>query len=100
MTTPDPTRARLRRQIAYIIENEGCERFSFYGMRNILTQVLVSSALPVTSHTSNTSKYRSEANRKASKTVFGEGGTSTGNGNSSATFRLLAEFAVINFKFP
>ena len=42
---PDTTRARLPRQIAYIIGNEGCERFSFYGMRNILTQFLVSSAL-------------------------------------------------------
>ena len=42
---PAATRARLPRQIAYIIGNEGCERFSFYGMRNILTQFLVSSAL-------------------------------------------------------
>ena len=41
----DKTRPRLPRQIAYIIGNEGCERFSFYGMRNILTQFLVSSAL-------------------------------------------------------
>ncbi len=36
---------RMPGQIAYIIGNEGCERFSFYGMRNILTQFLVSSAL-------------------------------------------------------
>lgn len=36
---------KLPRQIAYIIGNEGCERFSFYGMRNILTQFLVSSTL-------------------------------------------------------
>ena len=42
---PATTRARLPRQIAYIIGNEGCERFSFYGMRNVLTQFLVSSAL-------------------------------------------------------
>jgi POT family proton-dependent oligopeptide transporter len=42
---PESTRPRLPRQIAYIIGNEGCERFSFYGMRNILTQFLVSSAL-------------------------------------------------------
>ncbi len=28
-------------QIAYIIGNEGCERFSFYGMRNILTIFMV-----------------------------------------------------------
>jgi POT family proton-dependent oligopeptide transporter len=42
---PDAPRARWPRQVAYIIGNEGCERFSFYGMRNILTQFLVSSAL-------------------------------------------------------
>jgi proton-dependent oligopeptide transporter, POT family len=36
------------RQIPYIIGNEGCERFSFYGMRNILTQFLVSSTLLAT----------------------------------------------------
>jgi POT family proton-dependent oligopeptide transporter len=40
-----PAAARLPPQIPYIIGNEGCERFSFYGMRNILTQFLVSSAL-------------------------------------------------------
>ncbi len=38
MSTPDPT--RLPRQIPYIIASEGCERFSFYGMRNILTTFL------------------------------------------------------------
>src|SRR3984893_17558705 len=43
-TLPDP-KAPIPRQIGYIIGNEGCERFSFYGMRNILTQFLVSSAL-------------------------------------------------------
>ncbi len=37
--------ARLPRQIPYIIGNEICERFSFYGMRNILTPFLVSSLL-------------------------------------------------------
>jgi len=36
---------RLPRQIPYIIGNEACERFSFYGMRNILTPFLVSSLL-------------------------------------------------------
>src|SRR3979411_2818626 len=41
---PDP-KAPIPRQIRYIIGNEGCERFSFYGMRNILTQFLVSSSL-------------------------------------------------------
>ena len=41
---PDP-HAPVPRQIRYIIGNEGCERFSFYGMRNILTVFLVSSLL-------------------------------------------------------
>ncbi|MDQ6860932.1 MAG: oligopeptide:H+ symporter [Verrucomicrobiota bacterium] len=41
---PDPN-AAIPRQIRYIIGNEGCERFSFYGMRNILTMFLVSSLL-------------------------------------------------------
>ncbi len=35
----------IPKQIAYIIGNEGCERFSFYGMRNILTVFLISSLL-------------------------------------------------------
>lgn len=38
-------RARFPRQIPYIIGNEGCERFSFYGMRNILVQFLITSTL-------------------------------------------------------
>ena len=41
---PDP-KARLPRQVPYIMGNEACERFSFYGMRNILTPFLVSSLL-------------------------------------------------------
>src|SRR4029078_11887319 len=40
----DPS-APIPKQIRYIIGNEGCERFSFYGMRNILTVFLVSSLL-------------------------------------------------------
>lgn len=38
-------KAKIPRQIAFIIGNEACERFSFYGMRNILTQFLVSSSI-------------------------------------------------------
>jgi proton-dependent oligopeptide transporter, POT family len=37
--------ARMPPQVPYIIGNEGCERFSFYGMRNILTVFLISSLL-------------------------------------------------------
>jgi POT family proton-dependent oligopeptide transporter len=44
-SSPAPLRPRLPRQIAYIIGNEGCERFSFYGMRNILTPFLVTSSI-------------------------------------------------------
>src|SRR5687768_16388761 len=52
MTEPASATARaavpdapLPRQIPYIIGNEACERFSFYGMRNILTPFLVSTLL-------------------------------------------------------
>ncbi|MGE8289824.1 MAG: MFS transporter, partial [Stenotrophomonas sp.] len=49
MTTSHPAAAtpkgRMPRQIPYIIGNEGCERFSFYGMRNILVQFLITSTL-------------------------------------------------------
>jgi proton-dependent oligopeptide transporter, POT family len=37
--------AKLPRQIPYIIGNEACERFSFYGMRNILVQFLIGSTI-------------------------------------------------------
>ena len=43
MSAPDP--ARLPPQVPYIIGNEACERFSFYGMRNILVQFLISSVI-------------------------------------------------------
>lgn len=36
---------KMPRQIPFIIANEGCERFSFYGMRNILTMFLMTSLL-------------------------------------------------------
>ena len=42
---PAAAAARLPRQVPYIIGNEICERFSFYGMRNILTPFLVSTLL-------------------------------------------------------
>ena len=35
--------SQMPKQIPYIIGNEGCERFSFYGMRNILTSFLITS---------------------------------------------------------
>jgi POT family proton-dependent oligopeptide transporter len=39
------TPATLPKQIPYIIGNEACERFSFYGMRNILVTFLTGSVL-------------------------------------------------------
>ena len=60
VAVPDP-KAPIPRQIPYIIGNEGCERFSFYGMRNILTVFLVTSLLA----------YLPEAERAgAAKDVF------------------------------
>lgn len=43
--TPPNIDARIPRQIPYIIGNEACERFGFYGMRNILTPFLIGSLL-------------------------------------------------------
>ncbi|HVJ38314.1 MAG TPA: oligopeptide:H+ symporter [Stenotrophomonas sp.] len=48
MTTSAPAAtatARMPRQLPFIIGNEACERFSFYGMRNILVQFLITSLL-------------------------------------------------------
>ncbi len=57
---PEP-KTPIPAQIPFIIGNEGCERFSFYGMRNILTVFLVSSLLT----------YLPEADRAgAAKNVF------------------------------
>jgi POT family proton-dependent oligopeptide transporter len=68
VTNPNPP--RLPRQIAYIIGNEGCERFSFYGMRNILTQFLVSSSLLVALSELITEAEREAAAKIAAKEVF------------------------------
>jgi POT family proton-dependent oligopeptide transporter len=43
--TDKPDQAKMPSQIPYIIASEGCERFSFYGMRNILTSFLITSLL-------------------------------------------------------
>lgn len=40
-----PAPGRLPRKIPYIIGNEGCERFGFCGMRNILAPLLIGSTL-------------------------------------------------------
>ncbi len=37
---PPPSTAKMPGQIPFIIGNEACERFSFYGMRNVLTDFL------------------------------------------------------------
>jgi len=44
-TTAATAPARMPRQLPFIIGNEACERFSFYGMRNILVQFLITSLL-------------------------------------------------------
>lgn len=42
---PHTSPAKMPRQIPYILGNEACERFSFYGMRNILSYFLTTSLL-------------------------------------------------------
>ena len=42
---PAGAAGRMPPQVPFIIGNEACERFSFYGMRNILTPFLVTSLL-------------------------------------------------------
>ena len=44
-TAPADSQGKMPRQIAFIIGNEAAERFSFYGMRNILTAFLVGTLL-------------------------------------------------------
>lgn len=41
MSVSPPATSGWPRQLPYIIANEACERFSFYGMRNILTPFLM-----------------------------------------------------------
>jgi POT family proton-dependent oligopeptide transporter len=60
-------RAQLPRQIAYIIGNEGCERFSFYGMRNILTDFLAYYSVLLFTATAVVSRAEREG---AAKEVF------------------------------
>ncbi|HWT14609.1 MAG TPA: oligopeptide:H+ symporter, partial [Patescibacteria group bacterium] len=45
MSTASPASGKMPSQIKYIVGNEACERFSFYGMRNILVPFLISSVL-------------------------------------------------------
>jgi POT family proton-dependent oligopeptide transporter len=63
VTSPTATEpARRPPQLPFIIANEGCERFSFYGMRNILTMFLSTMLLAA---------YLPEAEAKAAaKEVF------------------------------
>jgi POT family proton-dependent oligopeptide transporter len=42
LTAPDPKQTTWPKGVKYIIGNEGCERFSFYGMRSILQVHLTS----------------------------------------------------------
>lgn len=55
------TNGKLPPQVAYIIGNEACERFSFYGMRNILSTFLATSLLVA---------LPEEARQGAAKEVF------------------------------
>ncbi len=59
----------MPRQIAFIIGNEGCERFSFYGMRSILT-VFMSSATVLSATNATRGLGMTEPNAKAIYHLF------------------------------
>lgn len=59
MAPSSPPAAGYPPQIRYIIGNEACERFSFYGMRNILTVFLIDYLL--VAHTPDAAARQAEA---------------------------------------
>jgi proton-dependent oligopeptide transporter, POT family len=58
-TAPDPNEKGWPKGVPYIIGNEGCERFSFYGMKSIL-QVHLTALYAATSLTSDLSESHAQ----------------------------------------
>ncbi len=48
LTAPDPNERGWPKGVKYIIGNEGCERFSYYGMRSVLQVHLTALAVAQT----------------------------------------------------
>ena len=88
-TTAEASQGRMPRQIPYIIGNEACERFSFYGMRNILVPFLISSVL--------LAYLPDQATREgAAKDLFHRAATADGadkSGLTALTYPVMANFA-------
>jgi proton-dependent oligopeptide transporter, POT family len=59
-TAPDPNQTDWPKGVPYIIGNEGCERFSFYGMKSIL-QVHITALFVATSVAHNAAEENAQA---------------------------------------
>ena len=58
-TAPDPNQSKWPKGVPYIIGNEGCERFSFYGMKSIL-QVHITSLFVAVSIAQNAAEENAQ----------------------------------------
>jgi proton-dependent oligopeptide transporter, POT family len=62
LTAPVPVKSRFPKSVPYIIGNEAAERFSFYGMRSILTLFLVEQFFNPTKNPALTTVANAKAN--------------------------------------
>jgi POT family proton-dependent oligopeptide transporter len=62
-TTTVPSKSRFPRSVPFIIGNEAAERFSFYGMRSILTLFLVKQFFNPTGNTALNEQANAHANK-------------------------------------
>lgn len=63
VTAPAPSKSRFPKSVPFIIGNEAAERFSFYGMRSILTLFLVNQFFNPTGNTALTEQANAHANK-------------------------------------
>jgi POT family proton-dependent oligopeptide transporter len=63
IATPVPSKSRFPRSVPFIIGNEAAERFSFYGMRSILTLFLVNQFFNPTRNSALTEQANAHANK-------------------------------------
>jgi POT family proton-dependent oligopeptide transporter len=63
VTAPAPSKSRFPKSVPFIIGNEAAERFSFYGMRSILTLFLVNQFFNPTGNAALTEQANAHANK-------------------------------------
>jgi POT family proton-dependent oligopeptide transporter len=64
VTAPSPSKSRFPKSVPFIIGNEAAERFSFYGMRSILTLFLVNQFFNPTHSAALTDVANAKANER------------------------------------